>query len=64
MRFKNYEEMHEWNKKGHIADYRNLCGMFSRNPNMELSNLMGDRAEVLVRSFSLTWDEIEAIEAA
>ena len=62
--FKNYEEMHEWSKNNHIAEYRELADMFSRNPSMELSILMGDRAKVLVESFDLTWTEIDELETA
>lgn len=62
--FKNYKEMYEWNKEGHIAEYRKLSEMFSCNPSAELSILMSDRAEVLVKRFGLTWEQIEELEAA
>lgn len=62
--FKNYEEMYEWSKSGLIAEYRRLSEMFSRNPSMELSCLMSNHADALVRSYGLTWEEIEALEVA
>lgn len=62
--FRDYDEMNEWNKNGHITEYRKLAEMFSRCPSMELSNMMSDRATVLVESFGLTWAEIEALEIA
>lgn len=64
MEFKNYEEMREWNKAGHIAEYQKLAKLFENNPTMELSSMMSDRADVLVNQFGLTWEEIEELEAA
>lgn len=62
--FGNYDEMNEWNKNGHITEYRKLAEMFSHYPSEELSSIMSDRATVLVESFGLTWTEIEALEIA
>lgn len=62
--FRNYEELENWNRNGHIAEYRKLAEMFSRNPSMELSCMMSDRAEVLVKEFGLTWEQVEQLEIA
>ncbi len=62
--FENYDEMYEWLKNGHIAEYRKLSEMFSCNPSIELSNLMSARADVLVQHFGLTWEQIEELEVA
>lgn len=62
MEFKNYEEMNEWNKKGHIEEYKKLAEMFNKKATMELSSMMSDRAEVLHNRFNMSWEEIEALE--
>lgn len=64
MEFKNYEEIKEWNKAGHIESYKKLVKLFSINPSMELSIMMDKQAEILVKRFGMTWEEIEELEMA
>lgn len=60
--FKNYEELNEWNRQGHIAEYKKLAKMFNQHSTMELNNLMCERASVLHDHFHVSWDEIEQLE--
>lgn len=64
MEFKNYEELNNWNKAGHITEYKKLAEMFSKHPTMEISSIMSDRALVLHDSFGMSWEEIEELEIA
>ena len=64
MNFKNHEELENWNKKGHIEEYKKLAKMFNQHATMELSSMMSDRAEVLHNRFGMSWEEIEALEIA
>ena len=63
MEFKNYEELENWSKEGHIKRYEKLAKMFDRNPCMEISSMMSDLSQLLIKRYGLTLDEIEAIEA-
>lgn len=62
--FKSYEELKNWSKEGSIREYKKLAKMFDRNPSMELSAMMSDRADILHRKFGLSWEEIEELEIA
>lgn len=64
MEFKDYNELADWNKDGHIKEYRRLAEMFSQSPSMEISSIMSDRAAVLHDSFGMSWEEIEELEIA
>lgn len=64
MEFKDCEELANWNKDGHIREYRKLAEMFSQFPSMEISSMMSDRAAVLHDSFGMSWEEIEELEIA
>lgn len=64
MEFKNHSELNAWNMAGHIAEYKKLAAMFGQHPSTELSSLMSDRAEVLVKQFGMTWEQIEELELA
>ena len=62
MEFKNHQELKDWNKQGHINHYKKLAKMFSNNPTMELNVMMCKCADVLVKQFGLTYNEVEQIE--
>lgn len=62
--FGNVEEIREWSKEGNISYYRNLAKRFSEAPSMELSVIMSNMADILIKHFGLTPDEIEALEIA
>ena len=62
MKFKNYQELKDWNKQGHINRYKKLAKMFSNNPTMELNVMMCKCADILVERFGLTYNDIEQIE--
>lgn len=62
--FNSAEEIREWSKEGNINYYRNLAKRFSEAPSMELSVIMSDMADILIKTFGLTPDEIEALEIA
>lgn len=62
MEFKNYQELKDWNKQGHINHYKKLAKMFNNNPTMELNVMMCKCADVLVKQFGLTYNEVEQIE--
>ena len=48
--------------KSNIARYKKLAKMFENHPSMELSPMMSDLALVLVKSYGMTFDEVEALE--
>lgn len=56
------EEIREDAKQSNIARYKKLAVMFGNNPSMQLSSMMSDLALVLVKSYGLTWGEVEALE--
>ena len=60
--FKNYQELKNWNKQGHIDHYKALTKLFIEKPTMELSCKMVEYAEVLVKIFGMTYSEVEQIE--
>lgn len=62
--FKNVQELLDWSKERKISYYRDLAKRFSEAPSMELSVIMSDTADTLVKYFGLSWDEIEALEIA
>ena len=62
--FKNYEELENWNKEGHIKEYKKLAEMFNKKPSMEISSIMSDRAIVLHDRFGISWEEIDELETA
>ena len=62
MEFKNYQELKDWNKQGHINRYKKLAKMFSNNPTMELNVMMCKCADILVKQFGLTYNDVEQIE--
>lgn len=64
MEFKNYEELEEWSKKGHIERYVKLTKMFDRNPSMEINSIMCDLSQLLIKRYGLTPEEIEQLEIA
>ena len=51
-------------KQEQIARYKKLAKMFSDHPTMEISSEMSDLSIVLVDSYGLTWEQVEALEAA
>ena len=61
--FNNTQELIAHNKQLKVAEYRNLAKRFATQPSMELSSMMSDLALILVNKFSLTWEEIEQLEA-
>ncbi|MDO4345611.1 MAG: hypothetical protein Q4C50_12510 [Eubacteriales bacterium] len=62
MEFKNHEELINWSKEGNIEEYKKLARMFDQNSTMELSIMMGKRADVLHNRFNMSWEEIEKLE--
>ncbi|RKJ46581.1 hypothetical protein D7X98_04300 [bacterium 1XD8-76] len=62
--FKCYEELTNWNKDGHIKEYRKLAKMFGKTPTMEISSIMSERAVVLHDRFGMSWKDIEELEIA
>ena len=61
--FKNHEELEAYSKAQKINEYRKLAKRFAENASMELSVMLSDISIVLHDRFSLTWEEIEALEA-
>ena len=62
MKFKNYHEIKEWSKKGKINEYRNLSKRFNEQATLELSSMLSDLAQVLIKQYGVTLDELESIE--
>lgn len=62
MKFKSAEEIIEWSKAGNIEHYRSLARQFSKHPSMELSSMMSDQADILIRIYNLTPEEVEELE--
>lgn len=61
--FNNTQELKAHNRDLKISEYRNLAKRFACKPSMELSAMLSDMALTLVNSFSLTWEEVEQLEA-
>ena len=59
----NIQELKAHSRDLKISEYRNLAKRFASNPSMELSSMMSDLALTLVNHFSLTWEEVEQLEA-
>ena len=62
--YRTVEEIREEAKQSNIRFYKMLAKMFSNHPTMEISSKMSDTALVLVKSYGMTWDEVEALEIA
>lgn len=60
--YRTVEEIREDAKQNNIARYKKLASMFNNHPSMELSSMISDLALTLVKSYGLTWAEVEAIE--
>ena len=60
--YRTAQEIREDAKQSNIARYKKLAIMFTNHPSMELSNMMSDLALTLVKSYGLTWGEVEALE--
>lgn len=60
--FESAEAIKTWSKEGNITEYRKLAKRFAENPSVELSFMMSRLADILVKTFGLTWDEVEEIE--
>ena len=50
-------------KQQQIAWYTKLAKMFANHPTMEICAEMSDLSLVLVNSYGLTWEQVEALEA-
>ena len=62
--YKTTTEIIEEAKQGNIEFYRTLARMFNANPSMEISTMMSNTALTLVKSYGLTWEEVERLEIA
>ena len=62
MEFKSYQELRAWTKAGKINEYRSLSKRFNEQSTLELSSMMSDLAQVLIKQFGVTPDELEDIE--
>ena len=62
--YRTAEEIREDAKQSNIARYKKLVSMFANHPTMEISAAMDDLALVLVKSYGLTWEQVEALEVA
>ena len=56
------KEIRKNKKKGNIERYKKLAKMFENHPSMEISSMMSDLALVLVKSYGMTFEEVEALE--
>ncbi len=61
--FKTTEGLKAHNKQLKISEYIKLNKLFHEHPNMEISSMMSDLSLVLVNTFNMNWDEVEALEA-
>lgn len=62
--FNSKQEIDEFIKRELVERYQQYSRMFWENSTMELSSMMSDLADVLVKQYGLSWDEIEEMEAA
>lgn len=60
--FKTTEELKAHSKQLKIAEYIKLNKVFREHPNMEISSMISDLSIVLVNTFNMNWDEVEALE--
>ena len=60
--YRTAKEIREDAKKGNIARYKKLAKMFENHPSMELSSMMSALALVLVKSYGMTFEAVEAPE--
>lgn len=61
--FNNTQELKAHARDLKISEYKNLVKRFNTTPTMEISSLMSDIALTLVKSYGLTWEQIEQLEA-
>lgn len=59
---KTSEQMKQGSKESSIRYYKLLTKCFIAHPTFEASCVMSDMADILVKSFGLTWNEVEQIE--
>lgn len=62
--FNSESDIDAFIKKQAIERYKTLAVMFSNKPSMELTSMMCDLADRLVKVFGLTYTEIEELEIA
>ncbi len=60
--FNSKNEIDAFIRERSIRSYKKSVEMFCREASVELSAIMADKADILVRECGLTWYEIEAIE--
>ena len=60
--YNTHNEMMEDVKAGHIKYYRSLSASYKSNPSMEAIDAMMKQADILMKRFGMTGDEIEALE--
>lgn len=60
--FGSEKEIDEYIKNATIKKFKTLCGMFFKNPSMEISNACCELSEKLHKDFGFTYEEIEAFE--
>lgn len=62
--FNSKQGIDEFIKRELVERYQQYSRMFWKNSTMELSSMMSDLADVLVKQYGMTWEEIEELEAA
>ena len=60
--FNNEADVDSFIKERNVESYKTLATMFATNPSMELSAMMGDKADFLHDACGMSYEEIEEIE--
>lgn len=60
--FNNEQEIDEFIKSEAIRAYKMAVELFAQHSTMENSIYCDDKAEILVKQFGFTWEQVEEIE--
>ena len=60
--FNNEQEIDEFIKSEAIRTYKMAVELFAQHSTMENSIYCDDKAEILVKQFGFTWEQVEEIE--
>ena len=60
--FNSQEEVENYLKDSAVKAYKQAIALFNQNPTMEAECYCSEKAEILVKRFGFTWEQVEKIE--
>ena len=60
--FNNQKEGETYLKNSAVNVYKKAIALFNQNPTMEAECYCSEKAEILVKRFGFTWEQVEKIE--